>query len=108
MQVGEDEIEHPIAFFSQKLNATQRNWAVIEKEAYAALTAVRRYYNWVFGAKLVIISDHNPITYLTETAPKSSKLMRWSLALQDMNVEFKYRVGKEHVVPDTLTRFGPV
>ena len=104
-QIGDDEIEHPIAFFSQKLNKTQRNWAVVEKEAFAALSAIRKYYKWVFGAKIIVISDHNPLTYLTETAPKSAKLMRWSLALQDFCVEFKYRAGRDHVVPDTLTRF---
>ena len=105
MQPDEDGIEHPIAFFSQKLDTSQRNWAVVEKKAFAALTALRRYYSWVFGSKILVFSDHNPLTYLTEAAPKSSKLMRWALALENLNVEFKYRVGKEHVVPDTLTRF---
>ena len=104
-QIGDDGIEHPVAFSSLKLNKTQRNWATVEKEAYAALSALRRYYKWVFGARIIVFSDNNPLTYLTDSAPKSTKLLRWSLALQDMNVEFKYRAGKDHVVPDVLTRF---
>lgn len=83
-QTGEDGKEHPIAFTSQKLNKTQRNWATVEKEAYAALYALRKYYKWVFGAKIIVWSDHNPLTYLTESAPKSAKLLRWALALQDL------------------------
>lgn len=107
-QIGDDGIEHPVAFCSLKLNKTQRNWATVEKEAYAALSALRKYYKWVFGAKIIVVSDNNPITYLTESAPKSAKLMRWSLAMQDMNVEFKYRAGRDHVVPDVLTRLVSV
>ena len=30
--------------------------------------------------------------------------MRWALALQEYDVEFKYRAGNKHVVPDVLTR----
>ena len=32
-------VEHPIAFFSSKLTPAQRNWATIEREAYAVLVA---------------------------------------------------------------------
>ena len=68
--------EHPIAFFSSKLTPKQRNWATIEREAYAVLVAVNKFKHWFFGSKVTIHSDHKPLTYLTESAPKSSKLMR--------------------------------
>ena len=45
-QTGEDGEEHPIAFTSQKLNKTQRNWATVEKAAYAALCALRKMGIW--------------------------------------------------------------
>ena len=99
-----DDIERPIAFYSQKLNDTQRRWATVEKEAYAALVALKRYKNWIFGGRVVIYSDHNPLIYLVESAPKSAKLMRWSLALQEFEVEFRFRAGRNNVVPDLLTR----
>ena len=34
-------VEKPIAFASSKLSQTQRNWATIEKEAYAVIYALR-------------------------------------------------------------------
>ena len=76
-------VEHLIAFFSSKLTPAQRNWATIEREAYAVLVTVNKFKHWFFGSKVTIHSDHNPLTYLTESAPKSSKLMRWSLALAE-------------------------
>jgi len=99
-------VEHPIAFFSSKLTPAQRNWATIEREAYAVLVAVNKFKHWFFGSKVTIHSDHNPLTYLTESAPKSSKLMRWSLALAEFNIEFKYKAGKLNVPADTLSRPG--
>jgi len=103
-QTTDEGIERPIAFFSWKLNDTQQNWATVEKEAYAALKALQRVKQWVFGCKIKVISDHNPLTYLTESAPKSSKLLRWALSLQEFDVTFVYRAGQFHVVPDVLTR----
>ena len=66
----------------------------MEKEAYAGLWSLQKYRGWVFGAADTVHSDHNPLTYLTESAPKSAKLMRWALALQEFNVTFKYKPGK--------------
>ena len=78
----------PIAFSSTKLTETQRNWAVIEKEAYAVLVALQKYRHWLLCGLTVIYCDHNPLSYLTECAPKSAKLMRWALALQGYSTVF--------------------
>ena len=42
----------------------------------------------MFGKNDVVYSDHNPITFLTKTARKSAKLMRWALAIQEFDVTF--------------------
>jgi len=94
--------EHPIAFFISKLSPTQRNWATNERKAYAVLVAVNKFKRWIFGSEVTIHSDHNSLTYLTESAPKSSKLMRWSLALAEFNIEFKYKAGKLNIPADTF------
>ena len=86
------------------MTATQQRWATIEKEAYAALWALNKFKHWVLGAHIVLYSDHNPLTYLTESSPKSSKLMRWSLALQEFNVEFRYIRGVSNLASDCLSR----
>jgi hypothetical protein len=106
-QTDDNGAERPIAFASRKLNVTQRAWSTIEKESYAALWALQKYRNWIFGAEVTVHSDHNPITYLTEAAPKSAKLMRWALAIQEFNVKFRYKAGKTNVAADCLSRLGP-
>jgi len=107
VQSNDQGVECPIAFFSTKLTPTQRNWATVEQEAYAVLQAVKKYKQWIYGTKVTVHSDHKPLTFLTSTAPKSATLMRWSLALAEFNLEFKYRSGKSNIPADTLSRPKP-
>ena len=104
-QLDQAGTERPIAFFSTKLNPAQRNYAVVEKEALAAITALNKFKGWLFGAsQVIIISEHNPLLFLTQASPKSPKLTRWALALQCYPLEWKYRRGQLNYVADCLTR----
>ena len=100
-QWNEDGSERPISFASSKLSGSQLSWAAIEKEAYAVVWALNKFRTWCFGVPIVVL---NPLTYLTSGATKSAKLTRWSLAMQEYNVTFKYRWGSLNVVPDFLSR----
>jgi len=71
-------------------------WSTIEREAYAVLVALTKYRSWIFG------TDHNPFQYLIESAPKSAKLMRWSLALHEFFLTFKHKSGKTNATADCL------
>jgi len=72
------------------LTDTQTRWATIEREAYGVIWALKRFRAWVFLAKVTIFSDHNSLSYLTDAAPKSAKLTRWALALQEFDIKLKY------------------
>ncbi|GFV96661.1 retrovirus-related Pol polyprotein from transposon 17.6 [Trichonephila clavipes] len=66
---GEDNI-HPIAFGSQKLNPSQQKWSTIEREAYAIIWALKRFETLLCGAKIFLLTDHNPLVFLTSAAPR--------------------------------------
>jgi RNase H-like domain found in reverse transcriptase len=79
-------MEKPIAFTSQKLTESQAQaWSTIE-EAYAVIHALNKFRDWIFLSKISIYSDHNPLQFLMVAAPKSSKLTRWALALQEFDL----------------------
>jgi hypothetical protein len=105
-QNDESGQEHPIAYGSQKLTNTQSAWSTIEREAYAIIWALAKYQDIIFGCHIMIFSDHNPLTYLTENIPKSAKLTRWTLALQEYDITLKYNKGKLNVLADGLSRLG--
>jgi len=96
--------ERPVAFITKKPNKTQQAWSTIEKETFATIWALDHFRNRIFGKPMTVFTDHNPITYLTEAVPKSAKLMRWALAIQQHDVTFRYKAGKANVVADCLSR----
>lgn len=105
-QLDEKGNYKPIAFVSRKLNNTQRNWATIEREAYAVLFGLQKFDKWLHGSLVEIITDHNPLKFLTQTTPKSPKLVRWALALQKWNYKVTHRPGIFHQGADALSRLA--
>ena len=55
LQSVEGQGNRPIAFASQKLTATQKAWSTIQKEAYAAIWALQKFRNWIFGQPTTVI-----------------------------------------------------
>jgi len=68
--------------------------------------ALRKFRNFIFLAKISIFSDHNPLLYLKECAPKSAKLTRWALGLQEFDITWHFRPGSKNQAADTLSRLG--
>ena len=60
--------------------------------------------NFVILFLLVVFSDHNPLLYLRECAPKSAKITRWASGLQEFDLSWQYRPGSKNQVADCLSR----
>jgi len=103
---GKDEINHPVCYFSKKYNQHQRNYSTIEKEALALLLALQHFDVYVGSTVLpaIVYTDHNPLTFLLRMHNRNQRLMRWSLIIQDYNLEIKYKKGVNNVVADALSR----
>ena len=100
----EDGTYLPVAFASSKFTSAQIRWPTIEKEAYALLFGLRKFEHLLFGNRVIVHCDHNPLTFMSTTVPQSSKLIIWSIALSKFNLEIKHIEGKSNVVADFLSR----
>ncbi|GFV22151.1 retrovirus-related Pol polyprotein from transposon 17.6 [Trichonephila clavipes] len=78
---------YPIAYASQKLSKTQQSWLTIEREAFAIVWSLKKFKVWVFGTEIEFYTDHNPLPYLTKSAPQSARLQRWAFALQKVQCD---------------------
>jgi hypothetical protein len=104
-QLDEENRELPIAYASQKLTEVQQRWAVIHREAFAVIWALNKWRNLILFSKIHLFSDHRPLSFLSQTTPKNnSKLIRWSLALQEYDIDFSYVPGKNNCVADMASR----
>ncbi len=63
-------------------------WAVQEYEVYVT--------SGQFPVEVFI--DHNPLTFFSKIKNKNQRLTRWSLFLQDYNLDVKYINGKQNLV----------
>ena len=52
----------------------------------------------------MIVTDHKGLTFLNSTIYHNSRLIRWSLLLQQFSFEISYCKGSENVVADFFSR----
>ena len=104
MQRGEDNLYHPVAYFSDSVKPSQVGWAATTKEAFALVLAVRHWYVYLAGTEFVLNSDHNPLVYLRSQKDPRGKFSRWILELEEFNYTVKYIPGAKNVKADALSR----
>lgn len=106
LQDGSDGVEHPVSFFSKKLDKHQRWYSTIEKEALALVMAFEHFEVYVGGSgvPVVVYTDHNPLVFLGRMRNKNRRLMNWSLRLQQFNIVIEHIRGKDNVIADALSR----
>ena len=78
----DEEQEHVVAYFSRQLSKAERNYATIEREALAVVTAVKEFYPYLYRHTFRLITDHNPLTTLTKLKDVGGRLARWIMYLQ--------------------------
>ncbi len=101
------ETEVPIAYDSKHLSESQRKWSVIERETYAVIVALQKYYHFIFGRQIIIRSDHKPILALLNAKDPTGRRGRWAMYLQKFNSDIIYRPGKKNRNADFLSRISP-
>ena len=108
MQKGDDGIDHPISYFSKKFDKHQRNYSTIEKECLALILALGHFevYLGTTVHPVLVFTDHNPLTFIHRMKNKNQRLVRWSLTLQEYNLDIRHIKGKENVMADALSRVG--
>ena len=75
-----------------------------EKETIPLVLALEHFdvYLGLTTFKIKVYTYHNPLTFLKTMKNKNQRLVRWSLALQEYNLEIQHIPGSENV--DALSR----
>ena len=88
----------------RKLQPREMKLSTTEKECLAIVWAVETFRYYLFGRKFILQTDHNPLVWLNQVKNKNRKLLRWSLTLQEYDIELEHKCGEKHVNVDALSR----
>ena len=101
--------ERPIAFASRTLNKSECNYAQIEKEALSIIFGIKKFHQYLYGRKFLLVTDHKPLVSLL--GPKAgiptlaaARMQRWALLLSAYQYDIVYRSTNKHANADCLSR----
>lgn len=110
LQEGEDGVDLPVSFFSQKFKLYQTNYSIVEKGASALIWALQHFevYVGAGGNPVLVYTDHNRLTFLhfLQNPQNPNQRLRWCLFLQpyNLNLEVWHIKGADNVLADALSR----
>ncbi len=96
----------PIAYYSKKLSAAERNYPTHEQEQLAIILALREWRHYLDGSRfrIVVQTDHAPLKHLDTQPNLSKRQIRWMQHMAEFDYEIEYTPGKGNVVADALSR----
>ena len=106
LQEDDNGVDHPVCYFSKNFNKHKRNYSTIEKECLSLILALQHFevYSASSVSPIVVFSDHNSLTFIHKMKNKNQQLLRWSLMLQEHNLDIRHIKGKDNINPDTQSR----
>lgn len=95
--------ESIISFYSKTLTETQQNYSRTEKELLAILMSLKKFKHLLLGKSFILKTDHKPLTFMLKTKNINSRVMRWSLEIQEYDFKIEYLKGNENYT-DIISR----
>lgn len=106
-QLDDSGNERMISAFSRNLDKAQLNYSVTDKELVGLVKGIENYRHYLLGAEFILRTDHRALAYLWETKNPNSRILRWSLKLQEYNFKVEYIKGENNPA-DGLSRIKRV
>lgn len=107
-QQAEDGTWHPVAYRSEAMTETERNYEIYDRELMAIVRAFEDWRHYLEGlpGKFVVFSDHKNLEYWKTARNLTRRQARWSLFLSRFHFEIIPKPGKTMGKSDTLSRQG--
>jgi len=102
----DDNLLHPIAFYSRCFTNSEINYSIYDKELLAIAVALDVWRHHLEGAKFPIqtYSDHRNLLYFKSPQKLNSHQTRWSIFLSLFDFKIAFRPGHLSGKPDAFSR----
>lgn len=98
----------PVACASRKTRPAEQRYLIHQLEFLSLKWAVvDKFHDYLYGAKFMLRTDNNPLTYVLTSAKLNATHHRWLAALATCDFNIQYRPGKTNTDADLPSRkFG--
>ena len=85
-------VDNPVSYFSKTFNKHQKNYSTIEKDCLSLVLALQHFevYLTFSSRPTVVFCDYNPLIFIHKIKNKNQSLLRWSLFLQEYNLDIRH------------------
>ena len=106
LQEDANGMDHPVCYYSRKFNSHQHNYLAVEKEKLALVLSLQHFEVYLSPSvsPVQVYTDHNPLTYIQRMKNHNKRLLRWSLILQEYELEIRHVKGCNNVAAGALSR----
>ncbi|KAG0442714.1 Retrovirus-related Pol polyprotein from transposon 17.6 [Dictyocoela muelleri] len=94
-----------LGYYSYKLNQSEQNYSIVEKEAYAVYKTVTHFRTILLNGNVIVKTDNRNILFKAKN--HSTRINRWKKQLAKYKLDIKHINGKENVMADYLSRKIP-
>lgn len=97
-----------ICYLSRSLTRQERAYSTTQRECLAVVWSLEKLRPYLELVPFTVVTDHYSLLWLQNLKDLNGRLARWSVRLQQFDFTLVHRKGKEHVVPDALSRAVPI
>lgn len=99
----------PVWFSARTLTEAERKYPVLHRELLAIVFATEKYYQFVYDAKVVIYTDHEPLISIVRNgislAITTSRVDRYLHRISPFDLDVRYKQGKLNCMADFGSRY---
>lgn len=109
IHIYNDGSERPIQFASQTLSPTQQRYSQIDREAYAIIFGVRKFYQYVYGRKFILVTDNKPLAQIFTPSKGlplmcATRMQHYATFLSSFDYKIRVKKSKENSNADAMSR----
>eukprot|EP00731_Ephydatia_muelleri_P006866 Em0003g1114a len=102
-----DKSERPVAFASRTFLDCEKNYSVIDKDALAIIFSVTKFYQYVYGRKFTLRTDHKPLEHILGANQEIPKMAANRLQRNKTSKEYNNLRDSKGSTRDLLQVWSP-